>query len=92
MNTFIVGGTGFIGYHSALEFLKRGHNVFTLSLPDIKPGPWFPQEIVINYGNIFEMTEKQLINLFKGQEALVYAIGPDDRVTPEPPAYKFFHE
>lgn len=92
MNTFIVGGTGFIGYHSALEFLKRGHTVSTLSLPDITIGDWFPAEITMKHGNVFEMTEKQLVELFSGHGALVYAIGPDDRYTPPPPAYNFFHK
>ena len=25
MKVFIIGGTGFIGYHATLEFLQRGH-------------------------------------------------------------------
>ena len=42
MNVFIAGGTGLIGYQSALEFLKRGHDVSSISLPDIEFGDWFP--------------------------------------------------
>ena len=45
MNVFIAGGTGLIGYQSALEFLKRGHDVSSISLPDIEFGDWFPKEI-----------------------------------------------
>lgn len=92
MKVFIVGGTGFIGYHSTLEFLKRGHKVSTLSLPDIKLGSWFPKEVDVNFGNIFEMTSEKLIKMFTGFDVLVYALGPDDRFTPKAPAYEFFHE
>lgn len=92
MNTFILGGTGFIGYHSALEFLKRGHSVTTLSLPDIELGSWFPDEIQVKYRDVFEMDFDELIGLFIDFDCLVYALGPDDRFTPDPPAYKYFHE
>lgn len=91
MKVFIIGGTGFIGYHSTLEFLKRGHSVSTISLPDIEIGDWFPKEAEIKYGNVFEMLKPELTKLFLGFDAIVYAVGPDDRVTPNAPAYDFFH-
>jgi len=90
---FIVGGTGFIGYYSTLEFLKRGHQVDTISLPDIPLGDWFPKDKVgVKYGNVFDMKHDELVELFKGYDAMVYAVGPDDRVIPKVPAYEFFHE
>jgi len=92
MKVFIAGGTGLIGYHSALEFLKRGHDVSSISLPDIELGDWFPKEIEISYGNLFNMSKEELIELFSGQDALVYALGPDDRAKPPPPAYDFFYK
>lgn len=92
MKVFIVGGTGFIGYYSALEFLNRGHSVTTISLPDIEIGEWFPKEVEIKYGNVFEMSKTEITALFLGFDAVVYAVGPDDRVTPKAPAYEFFHE
>ncbi|MHA1819812.1 MAG: NAD(P)H-binding protein [Promethearchaeota archaeon] len=92
MKVFIVGGTGFLGYYACLEFLKRGHQVSTISLPDIELGSWFPKEVEVKYGNVFTMPHDELIDLFKGFDAMVYAVGPDDRVTPKAPAYEFFHE
>jgi len=92
MKVFIVGGTGFIGYYSTLEFLKRGHSVSTISLPDIKLGSWFPKEANVEYGDIFKMPKADLVSLFSGFDAMVYAVGPDDRVTPKAPAYDFFYE
>jgi len=88
----IVGGTGFLGYYSALEFLKRGHEVSSVSIPDIELGEWFPKEVRIEYKNVFETPHDELVESFRGYDALVYAVGPDDRVTPDAPAYQFFHD
>jgi dihydroflavonol-4-reductase len=92
LKVFIVGGTGFIGYHTALEQLKRGNEVATVSLPDIEIGDWFPKEVKIEYGNIFEMSDDELKSLFDGYDAMVYAVGPDDRYTPKGDAYNFFYD
>jgi len=88
---FIVGGTGFIGYHTALELIKRGKEVAVISLPDIKLGNWFPKEIKVEFGNVFEMKNEELEKLFKGYDELVYAVGPDDRYVPEGSATEFFN-
>jgi len=92
MKIIIVGGTGFLGYHSILEALKRGHEVSSISIPDIELGDWFPKDVTVKYENIFEMTFDELVRLFKGYDGMVYAVGPDDRITPKAPAYKFFHD
>ena len=92
MKIMIIGGTGFLGYHSLLEFRKRGHTVSTISIPDVKLENWFPKEVEVNFLNVFEQEESVLIELFNGFDALVYAVGPDDRVTPPAPAYDFFHD
>lgn len=92
LKTFIVGGTGFIGYHTALEQIKRGNEVATISLPDINIGDWFPTQVKIEYGDIFKMSDTELKYLFSGYDAMVYAVGPDDRYTPQGDAYKFFYD
>lgn len=93
-NVFIVGGTGFLGYYAALEFLKKGIAVSSASIPDVKLGDWFPKQIKIvsDNLNIFTASEEELVKVFTGADALVYAVGPDDRVTPPAPAYDFFHD
>ncbi|TFG26644.1 epimerase [Candidatus Thorarchaeota archaeon] len=92
MKIFIVGGTGFLGYYSTLEALRRGHEVSSISIPDIELGDWFPEEVNVKYGDIFNIDFDELVQLFNGHQGLVYAVGPDDRVTPQAPAYKFFHD
>lgn len=41
---------------------------------------------------MFEMSDVQLRELLAGYDAVVYAVGPDDRVKPKGDAYTFFHE
>lgn len=91
MKVFIVGGTGFIGYYTTLELLKKGYEVTTISLPDIELGDWFPKDVEVKYGDIFKMPDDELKTLFEGYDAMVYSVGPDDRVKPKENAYEFFH-
>ncbi|HPR31042.1 MAG TPA: hypothetical protein PLK12_03060 [Prolixibacteraceae bacterium] len=94
-NVFIAGGTGFLGYHSGLLFLRKGCRVGTLALPDeINLEGWYPKEIETYFGDVFRMQEEEIVDLLsgKGWDTFVYALGPDDRVTPPFPAYDFFHE
>lgn len=92
MNVFICGGTGFIGYHCSQEFLERNYNVSTISIPDIELGDWYPKEVNVSYGNIFTMPYEELVKVFEGQDAMVYAIGPDDRVKVKGDPYEFFYD
>lgn len=92
MRIFIVGGTGFLGYYSTLEALRRGHKVSTMSIPDVELGSWFPKDVDVSYGDVFEMTHRKLVQALGGYDAMVYAVGPDDRVVPPAPAYEFFHK
>jgi len=63
-----------------------------MALPDIPLGDWFPKDKVgVSYGNVFEMSHDDLVEVFKGYDAMVYAVGPDDRIIPKAPAYDFFH-
>ena len=91
MKIMIVGGTGFLGYHSLLEALKRGHEVNALAIDDVELGDWYPKEVNIEFGDVFELSEEDLLERFSGYDWMIYAVGPDDRITPNAPAYEFFH-
>jgi len=88
----IVGGTGLLGYHAALEFLKRGYRVTALALEDVDLKGWYPEEIRVVYGDVFTMAPEPLVELMKGHHAMVYAVGPDDRSVPDAPASLFFQQ
>ncbi|MDY0141831.1 MAG: NAD(P)-dependent oxidoreductase [Bacteroidales bacterium] len=94
-NVFIAGGTGFLGYYSALLFLEKGASVATIALDEgINEDDWFPKEITKTYGDLFAMSEDQIFLLLNGKnyDTFVYGLGPDERITPKAPAYNFFHE
>lgn len=92
---FIAGGTGFLGYYSAMQFLKKGASVSTIALDEnINERDWFPSEIPTSFGDLFAMSEDEIFELLQGKDydTFVYALGPDDRFTPKAPAYNFFYE
>lgn len=94
-NVFIAGGTGFLGYYSTLLFLKHGVSVSTIALDEgINEDQWFPREITKSYGDLFAMSENEIVKLLEGKnyDTFIYGLGPDDRITPKAPAYEFFHE
>lgn len=104
-NVFICGGTGFLGYYSALEFIRKGAKVGVLALPNelTLSADWWPKEIKVNYGMLFNLkpgdttptvTKEELAKMFTGYDTLVYAVGPDDRMhTPVGVSgYDFFHK
>lgn len=88
----VVGGTGLLGYYTVLDALKKGHQVGVLTLDDINLSGWFPEEVSVNFGDVFALSEEELVSYFKGYDGVVYSVGPDDRITPPAPSYEFFHE
>ena len=104
-NVFICGGTGFLGYYSAKEFIRQGAKVGVLALEGelTLSADWWPSEIDVNYGRLFNLkpgdesptvTKEDLVKIFTGYDTLVYAVGPDDRMhTPTGVSgYDFFHK
>ncbi len=90
MKIIVIGGTGFLGYYTILAGLKS-HSFDALAIPDVALGDWYPKEVRVLSGNVFEMPEEKLQEIFSGYDGIVYAVGPDDRVLPPAPAYEFFH-
>ena len=87
----ILGGTGFLGYYSTLEALKRGYEVGSISLDDVNLEGWYPKEVKTQFTDLFETSEDDLVEMMKGYDYMLYSVGPDDRETPMAPAYDYFH-
>ncbi len=87
----ILGGTGFLGYYSTLEALKRGYKVGSISLDDVNLEGWYPKEVDVKHTDLFEISEDDLVEMMKGYDYMIYSVGPDDRETPVAPAYEYFH-
>jgi len=92
MNVLVIGGTGLLGYHATLELLKRGHRVSVLALPPLPVPDLFPASVSIQFGNLNLMDDDAVVSLLSGQDAVVFAAGADDRVTPIRPAYPYFYK
>jgi nucleoside-diphosphate-sugar epimerase len=92
MKVFILGGTGFLGYYTTLELIRRGHTVRTLALPPLPAGDLLPPEVEILLGDFNQLGDVEVLNLFRDCDGVVFAAGVDDRVTPKAPAYPFFHK
>jgi nucleoside-diphosphate-sugar epimerase len=91
-NVLLVGGTGFLGYHAVRELLKRGHHVTILALPPLPAEGLFPSEVVIKLADLNKLSDDEVAALLRGQDAVVYAAGADDRLTPKAPSYPFFYK
>jgi len=91
MKVMLIGGTGLLGYHATRELLKREHKVSIIALPPLPAEGLFPQEVTIYLHDLNQLTDVELDELLRGQDAVVFAAGVDDRVTPKAPAYPFFY-
>jgi dihydroflavonol-4-reductase len=89
-NILVIGGTGFLGYHAVRLFLRCSYHVTILALPPLPAEGLFPAGVTITLADVNALSDAEVINLFTGQDALVFAAGADDRTTPKRPAYTFF--
>lgn len=92
MKVMLIGGTGLLGYHATRRLLERGHRVNILALPPLPADGLFPPDVNILLRDINQLSDEELVDLLRGNKALVFAAGVDDRVTPKTPAYPFFHK
>ena len=87
----ILGGTGFLGYYTTMLALKKGYEVGSISLDDVNLEGWYPKEVEVQFTDLFETSEDELVKMMKGYDYMIYSVGPDDRETPKAPAYEYFH-
>ena len=94
MNLIIIGGTGLLGHEATLVALEKNIDVTSLAIDDADAASWYPKEAKSLVGDVFTLTEDELYEIFKegAYDALIYAVGPDDRINPPENAYKFFHK
>jgi nucleoside-diphosphate-sugar epimerase len=91
MRILIVGGTGFIGYHTVKECLGCNYKVTVLALPPLPADDFLPPEVDIILSDINKLPDTKILKLFNGHDVIVDAAGADDRVIPKIPAYDFFY-
>ena len=92
MRTFIIGGTGFLGYYAIRELLARGHTVATIALPPFLPAGGLTEDVQVNLADLSQMPDEAVLKMLAGVEGLIYAAGVDDRSVPKAPAWEFFYQ
>lgn len=90
MKIIVIGGTGLLGHEAVNYALSKGYEVTSMDINDANSEEWFTKKAKSIIGNVFTMTEDEICEKLKGYDAMVYAVGPDDRIIPNEPAYEFF--
>lgn len=89
----VLGGTGFLGYYTTLELLKKGYEVKSVALPPMPDEALFAGLEVENIlADINTLSDEAVRELLADVDAVMYAIGADERTIPKAPAYDFFYQ
>ncbi|NLA43195.1 NAD(P)-dependent oxidoreductase [Candidatus Saccharibacteria bacterium] len=83
-NIFVVGGAGFLGYHTCLELINRGVKVTALALPSESVDEKLSSQVEIKRADIDHLSDDSVADLLSDHDALIYAAGPDDRIEFDP--------
>lgn len=87
MRVFVVGGTGFLGWHIVRSCRERGWKATVLGLPPGPPPGLFPRGVKIVTQGLDDLSDARLRTLLRGHDALVFAAGMDERSTPQRPVW-----
>lgn len=77
---FIVGGAGFLGYHTCLELVSRGVQVTALALPNELVDDSLSSAVNLVRADVDKLSDFELGEMLSGHDSLIYAAGPDDRI------------
>lgn len=90
MKAFIIGGTGLIGYHTANELLKRGHEVQSVGLTPLPKTNLFAKKTNYSQANIEELTNHEIVEMLKGTDWLLYACSTNSLEIVKAPAEEYY--
>lgn len=91
---FVLGGAGFLGYHTIKEAVNRGYAVKTVDVVALPEEIRFKEEDKVDFvtENFFALSDEEIVDLIKGCDGFIYAGGVDERIAPKKPARKFFYD
>lgn len=92
LRIFVIGGTGFIGYHAVRELLARGHLVTVLSRDQAKAATVFAGQVSTVAGDLNNLDVDAWALMLSGFDAVVFAAGVDERATPKGKPDDFFYK
>lgn len=85
MKVLMIGGTGYLGYFSVWELVRRGHQVIAMGLPPSPEPGYLPDEVAVVLENIDNLSDDDVLKLLDGCDAIVYGGGADGRNSFPPP-------
>lgn len=80
-----------IGYHAVRKLCRRGHTVSVLAWDMLAEG-LLPEGVEVLLADLDTCSDDQLRELLGECNAIVFALGADERVVPRRPAYEFFRQ
>jgi nucleoside-diphosphate-sugar epimerase len=92
MKVLMIGGTGYLGYFSVWELVKRGHQVIAMGLPPAPEPGYLPDDVLVVLENIQDLSDEEVLLLLEGCDAVVYGGGADGRNLFTPPAIAGYRE
>ncbi len=92
MKVFMIGGTGLLGSEAARIFIERGHEVTSVALPPLPQGAPIPEEMKLEFCNIYEKSDDEILAMLEGQDCFVFAAGIDERVEFPAPVYNAYYK
>ena len=92
MKVFMIGGTGLLGCEAARIFIERGHQVKSVALPPLPEGAPIPEEMELEFCNIYEKSDDEIKAMMEGYDCFVFAAGIDERVEFPAPVYDAYYK
>ena len=92
MKVFMIGGTGLLGSEAARIFIERGHQVKSVALPPLPEGAPIPEEMELEFCNIYAKTDDEIKAMMEGYDCFVFAAGIDERVEFPAPVYDAYYK
>lgn len=92
MKVFMIGGTGLLGSEAARIFIERGHQVKSVALPPLPEGAPIPEEMELEFCNIYAKSDDEIKAMMEGYDCFVFAAGIDERVEFPAPVYDAYYK
>ncbi|PKK95932.1 MAG: hypothetical protein CVV59_01085 [Tenericutes bacterium HGW-Tenericutes-4] len=89
---FVVGGTGMLGKSAIVNFVKKGYDVTSISLPTTKEEEFVDERVKYILKDVNSITDTEMLRIMRDKDYMLIAIGADERYTPKAPALDFFRE